>query len=79
MTNSLSLQIAAQEAALREDTIEVIEEQIESLQTVTEVPATTAKVGTNSVRRGGSGPTPTKLRLKRKKLIKNQCQSCILG
>ena len=51
MTNSLSLQIAAQGAALREDTTEVIEEPVESPQTVTEVSPEESKVGTNSVRR----------------------------
>ena len=38
MTNTLSLQTAAQGAALSEDTREVIEEPLESPKEVTEVP-----------------------------------------
>lgn len=79
MTNSLSLQIAAQGAALREDTTEVIEEPVESPQTVTEVPPEESKVGTNSVRRGGSELTPTKLRLKKKKVNQEPVSELPIG
>ena len=79
MTNSLSLQIAAQGAALREDTKEVIEEPVESPQTVTEVPPMKAKVGINAVRRGGSELTPTKLRLNRKKVDQEPVSELLIG